>query len=100
MHSPAGLGKDGKRLWRSITAEFDLEREPHQVQILAQACRVVDVIAAQDEARPGTVDRQGIGGTAGHLAVHRGGQGATCAAGSASGTAELRRILRCLEAAG
>ncbi|MDT5154889.1 MAG: hypothetical protein QOI01_6622 [Mycobacterium sp.] len=53
MHSPAGLGKDGKRLWRSITAEFDLEREPHQVQILAQACRVVDVIAAQDEAAAG-----------------------------------------------
>lgn len=50
MRSPAGLQAEGRKLWRSITAEFDLENEPHKVQILAQACRVVDVIAEQDAA--------------------------------------------------
>jgi hypothetical protein len=50
MRSPAGLGPEGKRLWRSITAEFALETEPHKLQILAQACRVTDVIAELDDA--------------------------------------------------
>lgn len=50
MRSPAGLHPPGKRLWRTVTAEFDLETEPHKLQILAQACRVTDVIAELDEA--------------------------------------------------
>jgi hypothetical protein len=50
MRSPAGLQSDGKRLWRQITAEFDLENDPHKRHILAQACRVVDVIAELDDA--------------------------------------------------
>lgn len=50
MRSPAGLQAAGKKLWRSITAEFDLETEPHKTQILAEACRVVDAIAELDEA--------------------------------------------------
>jgi hypothetical protein len=35
MRSPAGLQPEGKRLWRSVTAEFDLETEPHKLQILS-----------------------------------------------------------------
>jgi hypothetical protein len=50
MRSPAGFQAEGRRLWRSVTAEFDLETEPDKVQILAQACRVADVIAELDEA--------------------------------------------------
>ncbi|MGB5794540.1 MAG: hypothetical protein WBH51_01965 [Mycolicibacter algericus] len=50
MRSPAGLQAQGKRLWKSVTAEFELENEPHKLQILAQACRVSDVIAELDEA--------------------------------------------------
>lgn len=50
MRSPAGLQAAGKRLWRSITTEFDLESEPHKVQILVEACRVVDAIAELDKA--------------------------------------------------
>jgi hypothetical protein len=50
MRSPAGLQAEGKRLWRSIDAVFDLETEPHKVQVLTQACRVVDQIAELDEA--------------------------------------------------
>lgn len=50
MRSPAGLNTDGRKLWRSITAEFDLENEPHKLQILSQACRTVDLISELDEA--------------------------------------------------
>lgn len=50
MRSPAHLRPEGKRLWRSVTAVFDLESDPHKVQILTQACRVADVIAELDEA--------------------------------------------------
>lgn len=50
MRSPANLQTEGKRLWRSVTTAFDLEDEPHKVQILSQACRVTDVIAELDNA--------------------------------------------------
>lgn len=50
MRSPAGLQAEGKRLWKSVITEFDLESEPHKRQILGQACRVADVIAELDEA--------------------------------------------------
>ncbi|RRR43649.1 hypothetical protein EHH44_13775 [Mycolicibacter terrae] len=50
MRSPAGLHAAGKRLWRSVTGEFDLEIEPHKVELLGQACRVADQIAELDEA--------------------------------------------------
>ncbi|PBA69940.1 hypothetical protein [Mycobacterium avium] len=50
MRSPAGLGAAGRRLWRSTVEVFDFTDEPHKVQILAQACRVADVVAELDEA--------------------------------------------------
>ena len=50
MRSPAGLGETGKKLWRSIHEVFDFSEEPGKVQILAQACRVADVIAEMDDA--------------------------------------------------
>jgi hypothetical protein len=50
MRAPNNLQAEGKRLWRTITAEFDLVGEPHKVQVLTQACRVVDQIAELDEA--------------------------------------------------
>ena len=50
MRSPAGLQSAGKRLWKSVTEEFDLETEPHKLHILAQAARVADVIAELDDA--------------------------------------------------
>ena len=39
----------GKRLWKSVVDVFDLDDEPHKVQVLAQACRVADIIAELDE---------------------------------------------------
>ncbi len=42
---PAGLKAAGTRLWDAVNAEFDLEAEPHKVELLTQACRTTDVIA-------------------------------------------------------
>jgi len=50
MRSPAGLAKTGKALWKSMHDEFDFAEEPHKLQILAQTCRVADIIAELDEA--------------------------------------------------
>ncbi|WP_158169978.1 hypothetical protein [Mycolicibacterium smegmatis] len=50
MRCPAGLQAAGRRLWRSITTEFELENDPDKAEILAQACRVADQIAELDEA--------------------------------------------------
>lgn len=50
MRAPAGLQSGGKKLWRQVTDEFDLDSEPHKLAILAQACKVVDTIAELDEA--------------------------------------------------
>ena len=50
MRPPAHLQKDGRRLWRSVTGEFDIENDPHKLQILQQACKVADVIAELDDA--------------------------------------------------
>jgi hypothetical protein len=50
MRAPKALQDEGKRLWRSVTAVFDLADDPHKLQILAQACRVADVISELDEA--------------------------------------------------
>ena len=50
MRSPAGLDKAGKALWKSVHDVFDFTEEPAKVQILAQACRVADIVAELDEA--------------------------------------------------
>jgi hypothetical protein len=50
MRAPAGLDAAGKKLWRSVADVFDLTEEPGKVQLLAQACRVADVVAELDEA--------------------------------------------------
>ena len=50
MRSPAGLGKPGRKLWREITSEFDLESDPDKAELLFQACKTADQIAELDEA--------------------------------------------------
>ena len=50
---PRGLGSAGQRLWRTTLGEFALEAEPHKVEILTQACRVVDKIAELEKAQAG-----------------------------------------------
>ncbi len=50
LRMPSGFAPAGKRLWRSITDEFELENEPHKLQILAEAARVAGLIAELDDA--------------------------------------------------
>ncbi len=49
MRAPKDLQAPGKALWRRVTRTFDLDDDPHKQEILAQACRVADVIAELDE---------------------------------------------------
>jgi hypothetical protein len=37
-------------LWESVTSEFDLDTEPHKLEILTHACRVADAIAKIERA--------------------------------------------------
>ena len=50
MRAPRGLKEPGSRLWRQITSEFDITRDPDKAELLAQACRVADQIAGLDAA--------------------------------------------------
>ncbi|KUF06765.1 hypothetical protein [Leucobacter sp. G161] len=52
--APRGLGDGGKRLWRSVTGEFDLAE--HELAQLEQACRVRDRIGDLD----GLVSDEGL----------------------------------------
>lgn len=68
MRCPTGLNTAGQNLWRNITAEFDLEYEPHKVELLKHACRVSDTIAELDKAakrEPLTAK-----GSTGQLVIH------------------------------
>jgi hypothetical protein len=48
--APAGFQAAGKQLWRNVNATFCFDDEPHKLTVLAQSCRVADVIAELDEA--------------------------------------------------
>jgi hypothetical protein len=44
--APQSLDAAGTRLWREVTRYYDLA--PHELELLRQACRVVDVLARID----------------------------------------------------
>jgi hypothetical protein len=52
--APTGAGAAGRRLWRSILAEFDLAE--HELALLRQAVHVADLC----EALQATVEREGV----------------------------------------
>lgn len=56
-----GLKSAGKGLWRAVVDEYDLDGQG--LELLAQACRTVDVIAALDAvvAREGTMSTSSQG---------------------------------------
>lgn len=56
---PKGLDPDGLRLWRSITAEFELDE--HELILLEQTCRTADLVAllVAVVAEHGPVDEAG-----------------------------------------
>ena len=39
--APAGLGASGRRLWRSVVTDFDLDE--HELVLMRQACRTADL---------------------------------------------------------
>jgi hypothetical protein len=47
--APVGLGPAGEKLFKDVTGTFDFEDEPAKLALLAQACRVADIIAELDE---------------------------------------------------
>lgn len=66
MQCPKGLEYHGKKLWKSITDEFEIEYDPHKQRILLDACKLADQIDVMEKAaakapmtvpgsRPGTV---------------------------------------------
>ncbi|KAF0959795.1 hypothetical protein [Rhodococcus sp. T7] len=50
---PRGLDAPGKKFWIRTLEEFDLSQDPHRVEVLEQACRVVDTIAELEKAQKG-----------------------------------------------
>jgi hypothetical protein len=51
MELPADtFGESGEALWKSIEQVFDFTDEPTKVELLAQACRVADIVAELDAA--------------------------------------------------
>lgn len=51
QRAPSGLGKNGRRLWRSILDSYELD--VHEMLMLAEACRVADRLDRLAEALDG-----------------------------------------------
>ena len=49
--APAGLGTEGKKLWRGIAADDKYELRADEVRVLEDAAREADLIAAMESAR-------------------------------------------------
>ncbi len=66
---PAGLAPAGRRLWRSVLADFDLAE--HELTLLREACRVADLCAglAAVVAAEGVIATTRLGEQKVHLAV-------------------------------
>jgi hypothetical protein len=47
---PKGFKAAGQRLWRTVIAEYELEYEPHKIELLTHACRVSDLISEIERA--------------------------------------------------
>lgn len=41
---PKGLGYQGQKLWKDVTAEFDVSADPHKRRILFDAAKTADLI--------------------------------------------------------
>jgi len=59
MRAPNGLGDAGGRLWRSVAAWMSehpagsVQLDPHERELLAEACRIADRLGAMREALDG-----------------------------------------------
>lgn len=68
IRAPSGLKQAGRRLWRDVTAEFDLQQEPHKRRLLEDACRVTDTIAELERAMAD--EPLSVRGSAGQMTIH------------------------------
>jgi hypothetical protein len=53
IRMPKGLAYQGQKLWKAITADFDLTGEPGKIRILEDACKLADSIDAMEKALVG-----------------------------------------------
>ena len=74
--APKGLGPAGRRFWKAILADYDLSAG--EVELLRQACRVVNLVDRADEALaadnlvvPGSRGQPVINPLAGETATQR-----------------------------
>lgn len=64
--APVDLGAAGRRLWRDVTAEFELG--PGEIATLKEACRVADEL---DDLRAGLMGQPlTVPGSAGQMVAH------------------------------
>lgn len=49
MRIPKGLDYQGQKLWKAVTAEFDLSAEPHKSRLLFDCCKLADAIDRMDK---------------------------------------------------
>jgi hypothetical protein len=52
--APKGLHAAGRRLWRTVTARYQLE--PHETELLRRACYLADVCDHLEPRLPGDLD--------------------------------------------
>lgn len=65
---PKGFGSAGQKLWKTVLDSFELDDEPHKLEILAHACRVSDTIAELDRATAN--EPLTVRGSAGQMVIH------------------------------
>jgi hypothetical protein len=65
---PKGLGYQGRKLWRSVADEFDLDAEPHKLRILFDACKTADLIDQLEKGMAG--QSLTVLGSARQLTIH------------------------------
>lgn len=65
---PKGFGSAGQKLWKTVLDEYELEYEPHKLEILAHSCRVCDTIAELDRATAN--EPLTVRGSAGQMVIH------------------------------
>lgn len=65
---PKGFGPAGQKLWKTVLDEYELEYEPHKLEILAHSCRVSDTVAELDRASAN--EPLTVRGSAGQMVIH------------------------------
>ena len=68
MRPPAGLGKAGASIWRSVTARYELRED--ELLTLEDACRTSDMLSALESAWADDGSPMTTKGSMGQLVIH------------------------------